>query len=66
MPNKKINNLMNLRKKDPYLTREQKKYKAPLPSREWIIQLLENLGTPQKISVLAEQLSILENETEFF
>ena len=39
----------SLRAQDPYLAREQQKYPHPLPSREWIIQLLETAGIPQKI-----------------
>ena len=62
----KKNNSMNLRKKDPYLKREQQKYEKPLPSREWIIELLEQAGVPQKIPALAKQLSIAPDEFEFF
>ncbi len=58
---------MNLRNKDPYLERERAKYdNHPLPSREWIIQLLEDSGVPQKMDTLAEKLSIEEHEVEFF
>ena len=56
----------SLRAQDPYLAREQQKYPHPLPSREWIIQLLETAGVPQKIPSLAQQLSISEGEYEFF
>ncbi len=56
----------SLRAQDPYLAREQQKYPHPLPSREWIIQLLETAGTPQKIPSLAKQLSISNSEYEFF
>ena len=57
---------ISLRAQDPYLAREQQKYPHPLPSREWIIQLLETAGVPQKIPSLAQQLSISEGEYEFF
>ena len=56
----------SLRAQDPYLAREQQKYPHPLPSREWIIQLLETTGIPQKIPSLAKQLSITDSEYEFF
>ena len=56
----------SLRAQDPYLAREQQKYPHPLPSREWIIQLLETAGIPQKIPSLAKQLSISDSEYEFF
>ena len=62
---KKIHPL-NLRQKDPFLAREQQRYEEPLPSREWIIQLLEDLGVPVKVPVLAEKLLITEPELEFF
>ena len=66
MKSKKKTNTLNLREKDPYLTREQQKYDAPLPSREWILQLLEEAGVPQKIAALANQLSITAEELPFF
>ena len=66
MAKNKNTNTLNLREKDPYLTREQQKYDHPLPSREWIIELLEQAGVPQKIPTLAEKLSITDEEFEFF
>ncbi|HGL8997326.1 TPA: ribonuclease R, partial [Neisseria gonorrhoeae] len=38
----------------------------PLPSREWIIELLERKGVPSKIESLARELSITEDEYVFF
>ena len=66
MTKKKNIKSMNLREKDPYLEREYQKYATPLPSREWIIEILERAGVPQKITALAEQLSITDEEYEFF
>lgn len=63
--NKNIKSL-NLREKDPFLKREKQRYEHPLPSREWIIELLEQTGVPSKIEVLARELSITEEEYEFF
>lgn len=63
--NKNIKSL-NLREKDPFLKREKQRYEHPLPSREWIIELLEQKGVPSKIEVLARELSITEKEYEFF
>lgn len=57
---------LNLREKDPYLEREKQRYEDPLPSREWIIELLEQKGVPCKIEALARELSITEAEYEFF
>jgi len=48
------------------LKREKQRYEHPLPSREWIIELLEQKGVPSKIEVLARELSITEEEYEFF
>lgn len=57
---------LNLRNKDPYFKREQQKYEQPLPSREWIIQLLKESAKPQKINSLAKKLSIKSSEYDFF
>lgn len=63
--NKNIKSL-NLREKDPFLSREKQRYEHPLPSREWIIELLERKGVPSKIESLARELSITEDENVFF
>ncbi|HGL9392299.1 TPA: ribonuclease R, partial [Neisseria gonorrhoeae] len=63
--NKNIKSL-NLREKDPFLSREKQRYEHPLPSREWIIELLERKGVPSKIESLARELSITEDEYVFF
>ena len=57
---------LSLREKDPFLAREQQRYEFPLPSREWIIEILENEGVPLSMPALAEKLSISEAEYEFF
>ena len=57
---------LNLRGKDPFLSREKQRYEHPLPSREWIVELLERKGVPSKIEALARELSIKEEEYEFF
>ncbi len=57
---------LNLREKDPFLCREKQRYEHPLPSREWIIELLERKGVPSKIESLARELSITEDEYVFF
>jgi len=63
---KKNIKLLNLREKDPYLEREGQRYDHPLPSREWIIKLLEQKGVPTKMEALARELSITDAEYEFF
>lgn len=57
---------LNLREKDPFLSREKQRYEHPLPSREWIVELLERKGVPSKIESLARELSITEDEYVFF
>ncbi|WP_338808997.1 ribonuclease R [Neisseria leonii] len=57
---------LSLREKDPFLARERTRYETPLPSREWIIELLEREGVPVAVSDLAEKLSIGSGEYEFF
>lgn len=63
---KKKVKVLSLREKDPFLTREQQRYEFPLPSREWVIEILEAEGVPLSIAVLAEKLSIRADEYEFF
>ena len=62
----KKSNSPSLREKDPFLAREQQRYDHPLPSREWVIELLQKEGVPLKIEALANKLSITEAEQEFF
>ncbi|WP_181792161.1 ribonuclease R [Neisseria zoodegmatis] len=63
---KKNTKSLSLREKDPFLSREQQRYEHPLPSREWVIELLEQEGVPLQIPVLAEKLSVTREEYEFF
>ncbi len=60
------NNNASLRAQDPFLAREQEKYSDPLPSREWVINTLEQNGVPTSIPDLAKQLSIRAHELDFF
>ena len=55
-----------LRQQDPFLAREQQRYDHPLPSREWVIELLEREGVPMKVDALAALLSISDDEMPFF
>lgn len=63
---KKKVKVLSLREKDPFLAREQQRYEFPLPSREWVLEILEAEGVPLSIAVLAEKLSIRADEYEFF
>ncbi|MFA5082797.1 MAG: ribonuclease R [Hydrogenophilaceae bacterium] len=56
-----------LRWQDPYLQREREKYEYPLPSREFILQLVEEAGGPVPGDDLAFRLDIdVEEEAESF
>lgn len=58
--------LKGLRAQDPYLEREQQRYENPLPSREFILQVLEQSGAPMSAHDLAKQLGILAVEDVAF
>ena len=61
--NKKIE---SLRAQDPYLEREKLKYDNPLPSREYMLEILEKDGVPMFAEELARLLGILDDEQIFF
>ena len=63
---KKKDNALNLREKDPFLARERQRYEFPLPSREWIIEIIEKEGVPLGMPALAAMLSVKEDEYVFF
>lgn len=56
----------SLRLQDPYLEREKQRYDHPLPSREWMIEILEDRGIPIPSTTLAILLDIQEQEWPFF
>ncbi|MDR2164914.1 MAG: ribonuclease R [Zoogloeaceae bacterium] len=55
-----------IRQKDPFFERESERYEFPLPSREYILQLLEEEGRPMEFGQLVELLKITGNEHEMF
>ncbi|SFE66863.1 ribonuclease R [Nitrosomonas sp. Nm166] len=55
-----------MRDLDPYLEREKERYKHPLPSREYILQILKQQGIPIAEQVLQKLLSITKKEIELF
>lgn len=55
-----------LREQDPYLEREKKRYQNPLPSREYILQILKSQGIPTAERKLHMLLGIDEQEKDFF
>ena len=54
------------RKKDPFFDRESQNYERPLPSREFIIQVLEEEGVPLKKIDLLKILNIKKTEEDIF
>ncbi|HZP93466.1 MAG TPA: ribonuclease R, partial [Burkholderiales bacterium] len=56
----------SIRERDPFLGRERTRYERPLPSREFILQVLEEQGVPVAEAKLARLLDISEAEEETF
>lgn len=61
-----IKKLSKIRKSDPYFERECKTYEQPLPSREYILQMLEEQGRPVSFEQLCVLLDIQTHEFETF
>ena len=55
-----------LRDQDPHLARERTRYESPLPSREFILDVLVKEGVPLSREKLGELLEIHEGEEEMF
>ncbi|MBI5937875.1 MAG: ribonuclease R [Betaproteobacteria bacterium] len=55
-----------LRWQDPFLKREQEKYGQPLPSREFILQLVQEAGEPVPMDDLAFDLGLETEEYDAF
>lgn len=56
----------NIRALDPFLEREREQYEHPLPSREYILQVLAEHGVPIEQEDLISMLQIEEHEAELF
>lgn len=63
MSNKKKQKLRDL---DPNLQREKARYEHPLPSREYILQILKQQGVPTAEKALQKLLAITKEEQELF
>jgi len=50
--------------KDPFFKRESKNYKNPIPSREFILEVMKEHGAPIKFNELVRVLSIKKSEEE--
>ena len=58
--------LSKIRKSDPFFERESKTYDYPLPSREYILQILGEEGKPVSFERLCDLLDVREDEFEMF
>ena len=56
----------NLRLQDPFLERERQQYEHPLPSREFILQILTEQNAPMVDEELLDMLLIDEDEEDLF
>ncbi len=61
-----LHKLSRIRSADPFLEREKAKYPYPLPSREYILQVLAEQGVPVPFERLCELLDIAAHEREAF
>ena len=55
-----------IRKRDPHYEREAAKYENPLPSREYILQVLRERGVPMSLEALSDLLDIHAHELDAF
>ncbi|MEO8409907.1 MAG: ribonuclease R [Propionivibrio sp.] len=63
MSNKKLS---RTRRNDPHLQREMAKYDWPLPSREYVLQVVEEQGKPVSFEELCALLDIHQDEYDLF
>ncbi len=61
-----IKKLSKVRKNDPFFTRESAAYTSPLPSREYVLQVVEDQGCPVSFARLCALLDIQPQEHEAF
>lgn len=52
------------RMKDPYASREAEKYEKPIPSREYIMELMAKIGEPVTYEYLREQMGFDDDEDQ--
>jgi len=50
--------------KDPHFKREKEKYDLPIPSREWVMKILEDYGRPMSRPRLMEALELHDEELQ--
>jgi ribonuclease R len=61
-----IKKLSRIRRTDPFLEREKARYEHPLPSREYVMQMLADQGRPLGFVELIELLDITSGERDSF
>ncbi len=61
-----IKKLSKIRKSDPHFHREAAKYEQPLPSREYILSMVEEQGKPVSFAELCALLDIHKHEYDMF
>ncbi|MDP2822238.1 MAG: ribonuclease R [Sulfuritalea sp.] len=66
MSNRKPSKLSKIRCADPMFEREVAKYEYPLPSREYILQMLAGQGVPVSFERLGELLDVRSDEHSDF
>jgi len=59
---KNSNRVAKIRRLDPFYEREKEKYENPLPSREYMMQTLEEAACPMSESALSAKLAINDDE----
>jgi ribonuclease R len=55
-----------IRRADPFFERERAQYEQPLPSREYVTQVLTEQGVPLRIDRLCALLDVAEHEVDMF
>ena len=58
--------LSKIRRADPFFERETARYENPLPSREYIVQVLEQAAVPMTADELVHALDIEPHERDYF
>jgi ribonuclease R len=61
-----MKNKKSLRLQDPFLEREREQYESPLPSREFILQILTEQGAPMTDEEMLAMLHIEPEEEDLF
>jgi len=61
-----MKNKKNIRLQDPFLQREREQYENPLPSREFVLQILTEHGAPVADEELLDILHIEKDEEDLF